>query len=98
MMASKTLADFRSKFDRDIVVPGKIKAALATLGKEGPEAWEYEGDFIKRAGVSQTDIGKYREQFAKHIVVAKEVGRSTSGNGRRVWFWSAGVAAKARGE
>jgi hypothetical protein len=97
-MASKTLADFRSKFDRDIVVPGKIKAALESLRKEGPQAWDYEGDFIKRAGVSQTDIGKYRDQFVQHIVVAKEVGKSTQGNGRRVWFWNPKVAAEARGE
>lgn len=97
-MASKTLADFRSKFDRDVVVPGKIKAALDALRKEGPEAWDYEGDFIKRAGISQTDIGLFREQFTKHVVVAKEVGKSTSGAGRRVWFWDTRVAAKARGE
>jgi hypothetical protein len=95
-MASKTLADFKSKFDRDVVVPGKIKAALDGLRKEGPEAWEYEGDFIKRAGLSQTDMGTYREQFEKHVVIAKEIGKSSSGAGRRVWFADPKVAAKIR--
>ncbi len=94
---TKNLADFKSLFDRDVVMPEKIKAALAALAKEGPEAWEPEGDFIRRAQLSQTDMAKYREQFEGHFVEVKIIGRSTSGASRRVWFGSAATAAKARG-
>jgi len=93
---TKTLADFRSKFDRSVVIPDKIRAALAALAKEGPEAWEYEGEFIKRAMISQSDMGLYRSGFEEHVVVVKDIGRSTSGNGRKVWFADKKVAAKAR--
>lgn len=90
----KTLADFRNTYDRNIVVPNKIRAALTQLESEGPESWEYELDLMKRAGVSQTDIAMFREQFQGHIVEARAIG----GQSKRIWFASAKVAAKARGE
>lgn len=88
----KTLAEFKARFDRSVVVPNKIRAALAALAKEGPEAWEYEGDIIKRAGISQSDMGLFREEFEKHVVLVRESGRSD----RKVWFADAKVAAKVR--
>lgn len=89
----KTLADFRSKYDRSVVVPNKIRTALqALLKQEGPQAWEMEGDFVKRAGVSQADISKYREEFVKHVVVVREAGKSE----RKVWFADARIASQVR--
>ena len=88
--ACKNLSDFRSAHDRNVIVPTKIKKALSDMEKEGAENWSYEIDFIKRAGVSQTDVGLFREQFAGHIVETQ--GR----NSKRVWFASAKVAAKVR--
>lgn len=91
--SGKTLAEFRARFDRSVVVPNKIKAALAALLKEeGAEAWEYEADLVKRAGVSQGEIATYREQFEKHVVIVRETGR----NERKVWFADPKVAAKVR--
>ncbi len=89
-----TLDSFRAQFDTNVVVPNKIRAALAALAKEGPEAWDYELDFIKRAGLSQTQIGMFREQFAKHVVEVRPVGGGKSA--RKVWFADAKVAAKVR--
>ncbi len=94
-MASKpkTLVDFRSAHDKNVIVPNKIRAALAAMLKEGPENYEYEVDFIRRAGISNTDMGLFRDQFEKaHIV---EVGGSSK---KRVWFADPKVAKKARGE
>lgn len=88
--SAKTLADFRAAHDRNVIVPAKIKKALADLEKAGAENWLYESDFIKLAGISQTDIGMFREQFADHIV------ETTGRNSKRVWFASAKVAAKVR--
>jgi hypothetical protein len=92
---ARTLADFRSVHDRNVVVPNKIKAALAAMLKEGPEHYEYESDLMKRAQISQTDLGEFRDQFAEHIVIAPAVHGKTA---RRVWFASPKVAAKARGD
>ena len=88
--AAKTLADFRSAHDKNVIVPAKIRKALAELEKAGAENWSYEADLIKLAGISQTDMSMFREQFAEHIV-------ETSGKtNKRVWFASAKVAAKVR--
>lgn len=90
--AGKTLDDFRSAHDRNVIVPTKIRKALAEMEAEHPENWEYELDFMRRAGISQTDIGAFRPQFDAHIV-------ETAGkNQKKVWFASAKVAEKARGK
>lgn len=86
----KTLADFRAAHDKNVIVPAKIRKVLADMEAEHPENWCYEGDLIKAAGVSQTDMATFRDQFAEHIV-------ETSGRTpKRVWFASAKAAAKAR--
>ena len=86
----KTLADFRSAHDKNVIVPAKLKKALADMEAEHPENWAYEGDVIKRAGISQTEMSAFRDQFAEHIV-------ETSGKtAKRVWFASTKVAAKVR--
>lgn len=93
MAKIKTLEDFRSAHDNNIIIPNKIRAALAAMLKEGAEQWEYEADFQKRAGISQTQIGAYREGFTDHIVEAPGLGGRTA---RRVWFADAKVAKKVR--
>lgn len=88
----KTLADFRAAHDRNVIVPAKIRAALSKLSAEHAENWVYEADLLKLAGISTTDIGMFRDQFAEHIV-------ETSGrNAKRVWFATAKAAKVARGD
>lgn len=72
---------FRLKFDKSLIIPGKIKAALAALAAAGPETWEAEGDFVRRAGVSMGDFAKYRDQFSDFWFEAREMGKSPT----RVW-------------
>lgn len=90
---AKTVDDFRAAHDRNVIIPNKIRAALAELVKEGPENWEYEIDFLKRAGISTTDLALFRDQFSEYIV---ETPNSSRSRGKRVWFGSAKVAAKVR--
>jgi len=93
---AKTVADYRAAHDQNVIVPNKIRKALEAIAAEGPENWEYEADLMKRAGISQTQISTFRDQFAAHIV---ETGAThASSRSRRVWFGSAKVAAKVRGE
>ena len=87
----KTLADFRSAHDPDVLVPAKIRKALDDMRAEGEENWEYENDLMRRAGISTTYLSRYRPQFEAHIV--ETAGR----NPKRVWFASPKVAEKARG-
>lgn len=93
MAKSKTLAQFREKYDPSVAVPNKIRKALADMKAEGADSWEYELDFIKRANSSPSEIALYREQFAGHVVEVRERSRGT----KRVWFADVGVAKKALG-
>lgn len=91
----RTIADFRAAHDPNVIIPNRIRTALAAILKEGAEHWEYEGDFIRRAAVSQTQIAMYRDQFAAHIVETTAAGGRTP---KRVWFGDAKVAKRLRGE
>lgn len=93
MAKPKTIADFRSAHDPNVIVPNKIRAALAAMLKEGTEQWEYELDFLKRSGISTTQLGQFRDQFADHII---EASGSSGRNAKRVWFADAKVAKKLR--
>lgn len=92
MSKAKSIADFRNLHDQNVIVPNKIRAALAAMLKEGPEQWDYEGDFIKRAGISTTQLGQFREQFLDHVI---EAGGARAA--RRVWIADPKVAKKLRG-
>ena len=89
-----SLSAFQAEFNPDIKNPSKIKAGLAALLKEGKEAAEFETEFCARCGVASSQIGKYREKFAAHIVVVRPDGR---GSLKNVWFADPKVEAKARG-
>lgn len=88
---TNNLAAFRAAHDPNVMVPNKFRDGLASLLKEKSEgAWEYEADFVKRAKLSQSELGKFRSQFAEHVV-------ETNGkNAKRVWFADADDAAKMR--
>jgi hypothetical protein len=71
----RSLAEFRAVYDKDFIIPRKIKAALAALGA----SWEYEVQFAKLAGVSLADLGNYRDQFADNVVTLRESRRAWAG-------------------
>jgi hypothetical protein len=81
----KSLADFRQTYDKATIIPAKVKTALAALGAG---AWEYEVQFAKIAGVSLSDLGTFRDQFAAYVVTLRE--------GRRAWAGTAATAKQMR--
>jgi hypothetical protein len=87
------LAAFKSTHDPKVVVPNKIRAALANMSKANPESWLPEDEFIDQAGVSKEEMRTNREAFDEHIVEVKRKGRGTPA---RFWFADVKVAAKAR--
>jgi len=84
------LSAFRASHDPNVIVPAKIKAALAQMLAEHKEAWRYEADLLKLAGISTTQLALFRGQFEAHVVETK------GNNAKRVWFADAKVAASAR--
>ncbi len=83
---TKTLADFRQAHDKNFIIPAKLKAAIAKLGKDG---WEYEAAFIQGIPVSTTDCARFREQFEKFVVVV-------DGGRKKIWCGSEALATKMR--
>lgn len=92
MPTKKGLADFRAAHDKRIIVPEKFRTALAALAKEhGPEGWEYDQDFRKRARLGPPEMANYRDQFKDHQVEVPSQGDKPS---RIVWVATV-KAAKA---
>jgi hypothetical protein len=81
----RSLTEFRQAYDKDTIVPCKIRAALKLLGN----GWEYEVQFAKLAGLSMTDVGNYREAFPDNWHQIKA-------DGRKVWSGSKAVIAEIR--
>jgi hypothetical protein len=89
--AANNLDAFRAAHDPNVTVPTKFREGFASLLKEkGAGAWEYEGDFVKRAKLSQTELGKFRTQFEAHVVDTR--GKAA----KRAWFADVDDAAKMR--
>jgi transposase len=81
--AGRSLAEFRATYDKDTIVPGKIRAALKVL-----DVWQYEAQFAKLAGVSLSDLGNYRDKFAGYVVALRE--------SRRAWAKTTAIAKAMR--
>lgn len=88
------LDDFKAQYDKNVIVPAKIRAGLEKLAKLRPDgtAWKTDQAFIKDfAGVSNTDFALFREEFLPFSV---NVG--TERQPKYVWFGTKAAAAKAR--
>jgi hypothetical protein len=91
---ANTLVDFKTRHDRSTIYINKIKEGLKSLAAEGPEAWENEGEFIRRCGLATHQMSSFREQFKDHWIKVPRRGNSRV---MAVWFGNSKVAAKARG-
>lgn len=81
----RSFAEWEAKYDRADVVPRRIEAALAQLG----EQWEYELEFLRRAGVSTTQLARHRDRYLDHIVYLRA-------ERKRVWVGSVETAKRMR--
>jgi hypothetical protein len=81
----KTIADLRAAHDTTVIVPNRIRQALAALKTSG-DIWAYEHEFIAivKPPISGANISKYRDQFADFWAELP----TTNGKGavRRAWF------------
>ncbi len=90
---TNTLASFKATHDQSTRFADKIREGLKSLAAEGPEAWENEGKFIRRCGMSPAYFGEYVSQFKDHWV---DVPRAAKSQVKRAWFGDKRIAAKAR--
>jgi len=81
----RSLSEFRAVYDKDYIVPKRIKEGLKELGG----GWEYEAEFIRQIGVRSADVANYRDMFADHIVNI----RSES---KRAWAGTVATAKQMR--
>lgn len=82
---ARTLAEFRATYDKDTIVPAKIRAALSQLRA----GWEYEADFVRRAGISFSDLGNYRAMFEVNCVNIRR-------DGKRAWTGNVKLAQQMK--
>jgi hypothetical protein len=82
---ARTLTEFKKTFDKDTIIPAKVKEALKELGS----GWLYESEFVKAADVSYADLGNYRDLFSDHVVTLKR-------EGKRAWAGTAALAKQMR--
>lgn len=72
--AGRTLDEFRKTYDKNIIVPAKVRAALSSLGPR----WCYEMELVKLAGVGLADLGAFRSQFDGYFHTLRS-------DSKRVW-------------
>ena len=81
----KSLVDFRLAYDKDTIVPKKIRETLTEVGA----GWVYESEFVRMSGVTYADLGTYRDEFSEHIVWIKR-------ESKRAWTGSVETAEQMR--
>lgn len=86
--SGKDVESFRKAHDRTYRIPRIIKESLDELG----ESWEYEVEFLKRSGISTTDLAAFRDKFTTHWIEVRTGGRNT----KRVWCGTVKFANKLR--
>ncbi len=91
---ARTAADFKAAHDRNVIIPNKIRVALAKLLEIGAEHYEYDEGFRALCGVAGKDLAAYRDQF-KHNWFLTE-GTNGAKSAKRVWFGNAKVAGRLR--
>jgi hypothetical protein len=80
----RSLSAFAQKYDKDTIVPMRVKEGLKTM----PD-WLYEMEFSRHSGVTLADLGLYRDMFNEHIVEIKR-------ESRRVWAKTPVIAGKLK--
>lgn len=94
--SGKTLADLRAIHDKAVVVPNKIRAALAKMAQVSWQEWEYDEDFRKLAGLNPVDLRDYREEFKDFWTELPPTNGKR--DARKVWFATKKAADAWKGQ
>jgi len=69
--AAMDLSDLDKKFNPNVIIPAKIKAALAKLGEGAMTSL----DFQRESGVTTMQLSQFADQFESFIVTVRDSGR-----------------------
>jgi hypothetical protein len=89
---SKRLADLHALHDKAVIIPNRIRAAIAALAKSGDD-WAYEKEFVAltKPSISNVDIAKSRDAFTDFWAALPTTRQSST---HRVWFATKKLADK----
>jgi hypothetical protein len=82
---------FRVAHVKSVIIPKKIEAAIKAMRAKAADAWMYDMEFLREAGVSANDAKPFREQFADFTVI---VGPNRTA--KTVWCCSKALAEEFR--
>lgn len=84
---SLSLSDLDKQYNPNVIVPAKIKAALAKLGDNAMTSINFQ----KEAGVTTLQLSQFTEQFENFQVVVRDNGRP-----KTLWCGTEAFAKKVR--
>lgn len=85
--AALSLEDLDKQYNPNVIVPTRIKAALAKLGENAMTAMNFQ----REANVTTLQLSQFSEQFEKFQVVVREGGKS-----RTLWCGTEAFARKVK--
>lgn len=84
---SLSLSDLDNQYNPNVIVPAKIKAALAKLGDNAMTSINFQ----KEAGVTTLQLSQFAEQFESFQVVVRDNGKP-----KTLWCGSEAFAKKVK--
>ena len=82
-----SLSDLDNQYNPNVIIPAKIKAALAKLGDNAMTSVNFQ----KEAGVTTLQLSQFAEQFESFQVVVRDNGKP-----KTLWCGSEAFAKKVR--
>jgi hypothetical protein len=87
LSSALSLSDLDNQYNPNVIVPAKIKAALAKLGDNAMTSINFQ----KEAGVTTLPLSQFSEQFESFQVVVRDNGKP-----KTLWCGSESFAKKVK--
>jgi hypothetical protein len=87
LSSALSLSDLDNQYNPNVIVPAKIKAALAKLGDNAMTSINFQ----KEAGVTTLQLSQFSEQFESFQVVVRDNGKP-----KTLWCGSESFAKKVK--
>lgn len=87
LASALSLSDLDRQYNPNVIVPARIRAALAKLGDNAMTALNFQ----REANVTTLHLSQFADQFEDHLVTVREGGRP-----KVLWCGTAAFAAKVK--
>lgn len=85
--AALSLEDLDQQYNPNVIIPARIRAALAKLGDNAMTSL----NFSREANLTTLQLAQFGEQFEKFQIIVRE-----GGKGKTLWCGTEAFARKAR--